>query len=534
MSWKNPQDWQTKRIAELELSNEALFERFRVANEEAEASFNRFKHEERKRILAESQVLELLGKTDELNLENRQLRKKLRDHDKLQNSLNIAVEKIKELEKQLHKRSGREEPYGLATPSSKRINKVNSTPENRGKRGGAKLGHKGYGRKEFQEGEADRIVSLNVTPDNCECGGNIWNPKQVISHSVYRFIPARVEKCIYRKQEYVCSSCGRHASGRSPGVLHKSLYGNAMIAHLLTGHYCYGQTAGSLNSRWKINRGSFFQMAHRTAKQLEKCFDYILFRFRQDSRLAHADETPWAMDGAKGYAWFFGNDTFRIFILRHTRSSEVPKAVLGANALDLVLITDRYSGYTVDLPVARQYCYVHLLRDLKKEEQDFQSEAEVQLFAAELSPKLAEAVSLRTRNLSLEDYRQKARQLQQEIETICNAQAQHPAVQHIQNIFRENNDKMFQWVNSPEIPADNNFAERELRPTVIARKISFGSQGERGLKTRETLMTILHTARCRGLDPAQFLENALDLISENRPRDIFQLLFPTQKKDNAA
>ncbi len=534
MSWKNPQDWQTKRIAELEHSNEALFERFRVANEETSAIFNRVKQEERKRLFAESQVQELREKADNLNLENRQLRKEIRDQEKLQDSLNIAVGRIKELEKQLNKRSGREEPYGLATPSSKRINKVNSTPENRGKRGGARPGHKGHGRKEFPTEEADKIVSLDVMPDGCECGENNWNPKQIISHSVYRFIPARVEKCIYRKLEYVCTSCGRHASGHTPGVIRGALYGNAMIAHLLTEHYCHGQTAGSLVKRWNINRGSLFQLAHRTATQLEKCFEYILFRFRQDSRLVHADETPWAMDGAKGYAWFFGNDDFKIFILRHTRSSEVPKAVLGSKPLDLVLITDRYSGYTVELRMARQYCYVHLLRDLKKEEQDFPNEAEVQLFAAELSPRLAEAVSLRNRNLSLEDYRQKARQLQQEIETICDTQARHPAVQHIQNIFRENRDKMFQWVNSPEIPADNNFAERELRPTVIARKISFGSQAERGLKTRETLMTILHTARCRGLDPAQFLENALNLISENKPDDILQMLFPAQKKENAA
>jgi len=89
---------------------------------------------------------------------------------------------------------------------------------------------------------------------------------------------------------------------------------------------------------------------------------------------------------------------------------------------------------------------------------------------------------------------------------------------------------MFQWVKSPDIPVENNFAERALRPMVIARKVSFGSQSERGLKTREILMTILHTARCRGHDPAAFLERALDLIAENDLAAVIRLLFPITEK----
>ncbi|MBI3941357.1 MAG: transposase, partial [Acidobacteria bacterium] len=39
----------------------------------------------------------------------------------------------------------------------------------------------------------------------------------------------------------------------------------------------------------------------------------------------------------------------------------------------------------------------------------------------------------------------------------------------------------------------DNRCERELRPTVIARKVSFGSQSEAGAKTREIMMSLLHT-----------------------------------------
>ena len=534
MAWKNYSDWQKSRIAQLEQINESLETRFLEAKAAENAAYNEFKREERRRQSVETQVKQLDEQVAWLNLENRRLGRQLLDQTKLQDTLATAVVRIKELEKQLNLRSGREEPYGLATPSSKQINKVNSTAENRARRGGAKIGHEGHGRQEFTPEEVDQTVALEVMPELCDCGSNAWQPDRIISHSVYRFIPARIEKCLYRKWEYVCSVCGRSATGSTPGVMPGALFGNALAAHLLTEHYGHGQTVGSLEKRWDINHGSFFQLAHRTADQLEKCFDYILFRLRQDSRLVHADETPWSMDGARGYAWFFGNDDFKVFLFRHTRGSIVPKNVIGTDPLEMVLVTDRYGGYTADLKVARQYCFVHLLRDLKKQELDFPDEPEVRHFAADLKPQLIAAIELRNKGLSLKNYRRRAVAIKKKIIKICGAPARHPAVQYIQNIFREHQDKMFQWVKSPDIPAENNFAERELRPMVIARKISFGSQSERGLKTREILMTILHTARCRGHDPAEFLARALDLLAENNLTAVIRLLFPVTEKAAAA
>ena len=63
------------------------------------------------------------------------------------------------------------------------------------------------------------------------------------------------------------------------------------------------------------------------------------------------------------------------------------------------------------------------------------------------------------------------------------------------------------------MPAENNFAERELRPLVIARKVSFGSQSQQGALTREVLMSILHTLRKRGGDPTALFGRALNTLA---------------------
>jgi len=65
--------------------------------------------------------------------------------------------------------------------------------------------------------------------------------------------------------------------------------------------------------------------------------------------------------------------------------------------------------------------------------------------------------------------------------------------------------------------------ERGLRPLVIARKISFGSQSELGLKTREVFMTALPTFRKRTDNRPAAFARTLDDLAVNpapNPRDL--------------
>lgn len=68
-------------------------------------------------------------------------------------------------------------------------------------------------------------------------------------------------------------------------------------------------------------------------------------------------------------------------------------------------------------------------------------------------------------------------------------------------------------------------AELELRPLVIARKISFGSQSEQGLQTREVLMSVLHTLTKRSTSAFETFTRALDALTVKPTRDTYDLLF---------
>jgi len=174
---------------------------------------------------------------------------------------------------------------------------------------------------------------------------------------------------------------------------------------------------------------------------------------------------------------------------------------------------DRYNGYN-KMPCLIQYCYAHLLRTVKDLEKDFPENSEIKSFVETLAPQLANAISLRTLDITDKQFKRQAAKIKNKIINITNRQAKHPAIQKIQDIFREKADRLYHWADDRNIPADNNLAERELRPLVIARKISFGSQSDAGAKTREILMTVLHTLKKGTPDVTTALKSALDKLAE--------------------
>jgi transposase len=238
------------------------------------------------------------------------------------------------------------------------------------------------------------------------------------------------------------------------------------------------------------------------------------------------DETVWRIDGDNGYTWLMRSLDTVVYAIRPTRSGAVAREMLGPEPLHGVLETDRYCGYN-GLPIRRQFCYAHLLRDLKDLRELFPDHPEVNAFVAELAPLLSDAMGLASREPRRPQYRRKARRIKERILRVINEPARHAGVQSFQAIFRENPDKLYHWVEDPIVRPDNNTAERSLRPTVIARKLSFGSQSLRGTHTREVLMSVLGTLQLRTPDPVAVLRQALDVIAAQplRAAQIASILF---------
>jgi len=185
---------------------------------------------------------------------------------------------------------------------------------------------------------------------------------------------------------------------------------------------------------------------------------------------------------------------------------------------------DRYNGYN-KMPCSIQYCYAHLLRTVKDLEKDFPENAEIKSFVEALTSQLTNAISLRTLDITDRQFKQQAAKIKDTIIDITNRQARHQAIQKIQDIFREKTGRLYHWADDRNVPADNNLAERELRLLVIDRKISFSSQSDAGAKTREILMTVLHTLKKRSPDVTSAFKSEFDKLAEQADRNPYKAVF---------
>ncbi len=412
--------------------------------------------------------------------------------------------------------------FGSSTPSAKVPVKPNGSAGHKRNRGGGKPGHKGHGRSSIRHEDADKVETVSVDNTCPDCGG-ILEEKGSRTRAVIDCQPVRMKKIVYHLQRKRCPKCKKLISARAPGVFAKCLYSNQLLAYVAVQHYIYGNTLGQIEKQTGIGYSSLIDAMHQLSKRLKEVPSALIEAYR-DSEVKHADETGWRTDGNNGYAWLFCTPKISIFRVRKTRSASVAKEVFGEKSLPGVLVVDRYNGYN-KMPCSIQYCYAHLLRTVKDLEKDFPENAEIKSFVEALVPQLTNAISLRTLDITDKQFKRQAAKIKNEIINITNMQARHPAIQKIQDIFREKAHRLYHWAENRNIPADNNLAERELRPLVIARKISFGSQSDAGARTREILMTVVHTLKKRTADVTTVFKSALDKLAEQSGIDPCKAIF---------
>jgi len=75
--------------------------------------------------------------------------------------------------------------------------------------------------------------------------------------------------------------------------------------------------------------------------------------------------------------------------------------------------------------------------------------------------------------------------------------------------LRKHRDGLFAFLDKPEVPFDNNLAERAIRPAVILRKNSQSNRSEQGAVPQAVLMSIYQMLKLRGLDPTNTITVAL-------------------------
>jgi uncharacterized coiled-coil protein SlyX len=228
-----------------------------------------------------------------------------------------------------------------------------------------------------------------------------------------------------------------------------------------------------------------------------------------------ADETGWREGGQAGYVWVFATPTRCYFHSDHSRAGAVVAEVLGA-VYEGTLVSDCYAAYNIHAG-PHQRCWPHLFRDIHDLRVAHPDEADLAAWADAVHALYLEAKQLAASEADFAARVAARDDLDRRLTALCapywqpgGAAPQATLCQRIDRFL----DELFAFVLDPAIPADNNLAERRLRPLVIARKISGGTRSAEGSRVRTTLASLFATWHAQGRDPFQA---CLDLLRHPAP-----------------
>lgn len=264
-----------------------------------------------------------------------------------------------------------------------------------------------------------------------------------------------------------------------------------------------------------LSAGEIVELRHQVRRTLQGAVETLKQQARA-SPILHGDETSWRENGQNGYIWAFstpGDDAVRYYEYDPSRGRQVVRRILGGKFTGH-LVSDFYGSYNVYVG-KHQRCWVHLLRDLHALKEHYPIDAAIVRWAQEVRALYDEA------QVWLEAHPQPAQAAREEqyvslverAHTLALAHARskrHPCQALAKRLLRHE-DELFQFVLVEGLSADNNLAERSLRPLVVIRKISGGSRSAEGSKTRMALASLFETWQARGLNP---FDECLKLLSQ--------------------
>ena len=173
-----------------------------------------------------------------------------------------------------------------------------------------------------------------------------------------------------------------------------------------------------------------------------------------------------------------------------------------------VLISDFYSAYNELQALACKRCLGHLLTEIKKiqEKNKFTPDSADVIFCQELKTVLKGTIELwngyHDGTMVFEDLgRGKERAISRVIE-LLSLPIEHKDTQRIRKRIIKFNQELFTFLDNPLVEPTNNRAERQLRPNVIMRKITFGNRSALGASNHAVMMSIIQTGILNGIEPS--------------------------------
>lgn len=394
------------------------------------------------------------------------------------------------------------------------------------KKKGQPVGSKGHGRRDFSHlPTVEETVGLLEEEAICSCcrlpyealaGTEDSEILEVINVKPYR-------RVIRRKQYKRHCQCEKNPDPKiitpppSERLIPKCKLGISIWAYLLVKKFNYQQPLHRLLSELSGNglslaKGTITDGFQKLLPLFIPVYDAVI-DYSVAAKHWHADETGWkvfeTVEGKKNnnwYLWIFHNRETVVYKIEKTRSSKVLLTHFGTEHEGGILNVDRYCAYKV---IAKSglfmlaFCWAHVRRDFLNYSKEHPDDEAFGLVWVEKinhlyhinNQRLAHEVGSKVFNRYHEMLKEAITAMQKEIEETLKGNDVLFSAKKILISLNKHWSGLTVFVDYPDIPMDNNTAERGLRGSVVGRKNYYGSGSVWSAELTAALFTLFGTLK---------------------------------------
>jgi transposase len=355
-------------------------------------------------------------------------------------------------------------------------------------------------------------------------------------------VEVKAHRRVLRRRRYrpTCN-CGVHPGivtpPPPPRLIPKSPFGISIwVSVLLDKYQFYRPTYRFLEDLRShgldLSQGSLTGGLHQLAPLFEPLYE-ALIKHNQRQHLWHADETRWFVfattEGKVGYQWYlwlFESAEAVVFVLAAGRSHDVPEEHF-APVTSGIMVVDRFSAYQAMAQVKSgkiilAFCWAHQRRDFIELARSWPQQ---QSWASAWLERIGELYALNERRLELredsegfeqrdQDLRAALARMTQQAETELAAPTLAAACRGVLESLGKHWTGLTVFVEHPEVPMDNNQAERTERGPVVGRKNFYGSGSPWAGQLAAWLFSLVATLLRWEINPRAWLTAYLTACAE--------------------
>ena len=457
---------------------------------------------------------------------------------RLKNELQAARAKLKELRQRLRERWARRRGSEQRTRSAGGTEAAVAAPA---RQRGQQPGAAGHGRRQHPHLPA-QVEVHEVEPEQRRCPACGAEYHAHGSEDCEQLeIEVRAYRRVIKRQRYrrscQCAAAAALLTAPAPSrLIAKGILGISIWVTVLIDKYLLYRPTNRLLEDLRAHgldlaQGTVTDGLRRLAPLFAPLREALLERSRRAVHW-HADETSWQVYEASSEdaccrwcLWVFWSAEVVVFTLDPTRSARVPKQHF-ATVMGGVVSVDRFSSYkrlAKDTELVLSFCWAHVRRDFitvgnERDEQEQWAEqwlADIAMLyrlheerlkvRAEPVQYAAAEAALRAAVQAMQERRERELAQQPKLPAAC---------AKVLRSLRNHWDGLTLFVADPDLPLDNNQAERALRGPVVGRKNYYGSGAQWSGELSATLFSLFHTLERWQINPRTWLTEYLNACAD--------------------